>query len=142
MRVDLTYFKDTGKYYSSGSYTTDLRKLFEIFREVRAMVNKGRLPGLCDGAKFNTLIDVPEHEHNHPQLIMVEDSKDKIEPLFQVGEEVHDDLTRTKCKVIGISYMNGYCGNPLENNYGCWGIWIDSDYCDGGRHPWELTKVE
>ena len=72
MKVNLTYFKDGGKYYSSGSYTTDEVLLYRIFREVRAKVEAGKLPGLCDGAKFITLIDVPEHEHNHPRLIMVE----------------------------------------------------------------------
>lgn len=66
----------------------------------------------------------------------------KIIPLFVVGEKVMDDLTRELHLVIGISYKNGHCGDKKTNHYHCWGIWIDSSYLDGGRHPWELTKLK
>lgn len=60
---------------------------------------------------------------------------------FVVGQKVKDDLTRKEHTVIGVEYKHGKCGNPLENCYHCWGIWIDSDYVGGGRHPWELTEI-
>jgi len=63
-------------------------------------------------------------------------------PLFIVGEKVKDDLTRKEHTIIGISYMNGYCGDKTTSHYHCWGIWIDSDYAGGARHPWELTKIK
>lgn len=68
--VKLTYFKESGKYYSEGNYQTEKTDLFEIFREVRDKVERGRLPGLCDGAKFTTLIAVPGHPHEYPHLII------------------------------------------------------------------------
>jgi hypothetical protein len=68
--VKLTYFKDSGKYYSGGTYPSEQKDLWEIFTEVRRMVETGELPGLCKGAKFTTLIDVPDHPHNYPHLVM------------------------------------------------------------------------
>ncbi|MHB8674659.1 MAG: hypothetical protein ACYDAK_13410 [Candidatus Limnocylindrales bacterium] len=72
--VHLTYFKDTGKYYSSGQYRTAHDTLYEIFLEVDEMVQSGQLPGLRQGAHYLTLIDVPEHPHNHPHLIIPENA--------------------------------------------------------------------
>jgi hypothetical protein len=71
MKVNLTYFKQTGKYYSKGSYETDKEHLFQIFEEVRLMVQAGTLPGLCRGCnEFIVGIDVPDHPHNHPHLVI------------------------------------------------------------------------
>jgi hypothetical protein len=88
MRVKLTYFKPGGKYYSSGEYTTDLPVhdighpashprstnspyLFEIHNEVRRMAEERRCPDLVEGhSQFLVLVDVPEHPHNHPHLIV------------------------------------------------------------------------
>lgn len=71
-------------------------------------------------------------------------SNNSIKPtsLFVVGEKVKDDLTRKEHTVIGISYKNGHCGDKKVSHYHCWGIWIDSDYAGGARHPWELTKIK
>jgi len=62
---------------------------------------------------------------------------------FNVGEEVYDDLTQKICKVIGLSYEIGRTDpdHPGVSSIGCWGIWIDSPWVDGGRHPWEVTKL-
>lgn len=63
---------------------------------------------------------------------------------FVVGELVHDDLTRHKCKVIGISYGYGKVwegGKQVHYGVGAWGIWLDDPYLDGGRHPWEVSKI-
>ena len=61
---------------------------------------------------------------------------------FSVGEEVTDDLTFKRVRVIGISYANGYINNDkLLNNAKCIGYWVDDPHLDGGRHPWELSKI-
>lgn len=71
MKVQLTYFKDTGKFYSEGSYETDKAPLYEIWDEVREMIKQGTRPGLAKGChEFHTLINVPGHVHEHPRLIL------------------------------------------------------------------------
>lgn len=71
MRVELTYFKTNGKYYSSGDYKTKKQHLWEIWEEVREMQKEKKLPGLVDGhSEFHITIDVPEHPHNHPHLVL------------------------------------------------------------------------
>lgn len=71
MKVKLTYFKETGKYYSEGEYETLKEHMFEIFREVRGRKIQGCLPGLIQGTnEFIVLIEVPDHPHDHPHLIL------------------------------------------------------------------------
>jgi len=55
------------------------------------------------------------------------------DPLFspKEGDEVHDDLTRTVCKIVIITV----------DEFGNKGIWLDNGYLDGGRHPWEISPV-
>ena len=73
MKVQLTYFKDTGKYYGEGEYKTKKEHLHEIWDEVREMIKQGTRPGLIKGChEFYTLINVPEHVHEHPRLIICE----------------------------------------------------------------------
>lgn len=73
MLVKLVYFRARGKYYSDGEYETDKDYLFEIWQEVAEMRQNGKLPGLVDGAReFIISVDVPEHEHRHPHLIMLD----------------------------------------------------------------------
>ena len=72
MKVNLIYFKPSGKYGYEGEYETNHKPLYEVFEEVRQMQLDGKLPGLIEGpwhTSFHVLIDVPEHEHNHPHLI-------------------------------------------------------------------------
>lgn len=72
-RVKLTYFKQTGKYYSEGEYVSKKLHLFEVWGEVKDMLKAGRRPGLVDGKnEFFVTVDVPEHPHNHPVLIFPE----------------------------------------------------------------------
>lgn len=71
MKVLLIYYKPSGKYYSEASYQTKLEDLWNIWNEVEEMQVKGRLPGLVDGARdFIISVDVPEHQYNHPHLII------------------------------------------------------------------------
>jgi len=73
MKVKLTYFKDSGKYYCNGSYDTSKKALWEIFREVEELQKSKHLPGVVTGTFFKyVLIDVPEHPHRHPHLCIRE----------------------------------------------------------------------
>lgn len=72
-KVELTYFKPSGKYYSTGEYTSTKDHLFQILEEVEAMFAEHKRPGLVDGPQsFITLVNVPGHPHDHPNLIMPE----------------------------------------------------------------------
>lgn len=52
--------------------------------------------------------------------------------MIKVGDRVMDDLTNEIKTVISIS----------KDRHGNVGIWLDSDYLGGGRHPWEVTLWE
>lgn len=54
-----------------------------------------------------------------------------MKPEFEIGEEVFDDLTGKTAKILDI-----------KMNETCIGYFIDSPYLGGGRHPWELSKVQ
>jgi hypothetical protein len=49
-----------------------------------------------------------------------------------VGDSVHDDLTGKTHKVIRLKH------DTQRNNVG---IWLDSEYLDGERHAWEISKL-
>lgn len=51
---------------------------------------------------------------------------------MKVGDKVLDDLTRKEHIIVKIT----------EDKFGNKGIWIDSDYLEGGRHPWEITEIQ
>ena len=51
---------------------------------------------------------------------------------FKVGQIVRDDLTG---KTVTIERIN------ISTN-GSVGLWVSSEYLDGGRHPWEVTTKE
>lgn len=80
MKVELTYFKPNGKYYSSGSYETKLPGIgtenvpgmWQIWDEVLGFWTGKCLPDLIIGhSPFIVLVNVPSHPHNHPHLIGV-----------------------------------------------------------------------
>lgn len=71
MIVKLIYFKRSGKFYGEGSYKTEEENLHQIWEDVEIMRDTGILPGLAEGhSKFIVSVDVPEHELNHPHLII------------------------------------------------------------------------
>ena len=71
LKVNLTYFKKSGKYYSSGFYYSERKALYEIWEDVEKMLSEGKRPGLVDGfSGFHLLIEVPEHELDHPHLLL------------------------------------------------------------------------
>jgi hypothetical protein len=71
IQVRLTYFKRTGKYYSSGEYDSPMKPLHEIWDDVRNMMAEGKWPGLIEGDHdFIVYVDAPRHPHAHPRLII------------------------------------------------------------------------
>lgn len=52
--------------------------------------------------------------------------------ILKVGEMVRCDLTGKECLVLAIE---------LDTKHNTVGIWLDSDYLGGGRHPWEVGRV-
>ncbi len=66
MKVKLTYFKTSGKMYSSGEYETKEKELFDIWGEVEEMIPH---PGLIGNWKGPILINVPDHPYDHPRLV-------------------------------------------------------------------------
>jgi hypothetical protein len=61
---------------------------------------------------------------------------------FEVGEEVFDDLTGQKAKIICVQYKNGARKEELSIACHTVGYWVDNDYLGGGRESWELTKLK
>lgn len=71
--VKLTYFKQSGKYYGEGEYTSEEESLWQIWEEIEDMFRRKKRPGLVDGAQeFNTLVNVPDHPNAHPHMIMAD----------------------------------------------------------------------
>jgi len=64
-KVKLQYFKETGKYYSSGEYESKKEHAWDICAEVREMRAFGTLPGLREGAgmSFGILVEIDEVPH-------------------------------------------------------------------------------
>ena len=44
--ITLEYFKESGKYYTEGVYSTDLEHVFEIVEEVKILREQNMLPGI------------------------------------------------------------------------------------------------
>lgn len=70
LKVNLVYFKRSGKYYSNGSFEVSAKcSLLDVWDAVERMKREGRLPDLVEGAnEFFILVDVPGHPHNHPKF--------------------------------------------------------------------------
>lgn len=49
---------------------------------------------------------------------------------FKVGDVVLDELTYGLVTILRIE----------KDGNGNIGYWVDSDFLDGGRHPWEISK--
>ena len=74
MKVELIYFKPTGKYYSEGALeVADDLSLYAIWSIIGTMRHQQTLPGLVSHhSPYHILINVPEHEHAHPYLLLLE----------------------------------------------------------------------
>ena len=51
---------------------------------------------------------------------------------MKIGDRVKDDLTG---KIVTIERIN-------VDTKGNVGLWVSSEYLDGGRHPWEVTTID
>lgn len=71
MKVFFTYFKPSGKYYSSGEYGSTCTQMYEVFDEVRTLQADGKLPGLClgGGKDFTIHVDSDDPDVGCPALI-------------------------------------------------------------------------
>ena len=71
MKVQLTYFKDTGRYHCDGEYETEEDSLVEIWHEVRGMLKQEKRPGLVDGHNgYHVLVNVAGHRNEYPRLML------------------------------------------------------------------------
>jgi hypothetical protein len=62
---------------------------------------------------------------------------------FEVGEKVYDGLTAKEAIIIGICWARGCTnGDKYCHQLDTIGYWVDNDYLEGGRHPWEVTKLK
>jgi hypothetical protein len=70
MKVVIVYFKQSGKYYTSGDYETQREHIFQIADEVRAKFAAGDYPGLVGPCpEYHASVHVPEHPYDVPFLI-------------------------------------------------------------------------
>ena len=73
MLIELIYFKESGKYYTEGSFTADFSSFQSIVEGVDRMHHEGRLPGLVEGAgkDMYVLIQPPDGDgaHGVPHLL-------------------------------------------------------------------------
>ncbi len=68
-KIKLTYFKQTGKYYSEGSYLTEKEQMFEISDEIKKMKNENKLPEIS-GSEWIIYVDADNHPNGYPLLIL------------------------------------------------------------------------
>lgn len=109
-KVQLTYFRQTGKFLTVASEMIARETLAEIWAEVDDMRRMGRLPSLRPGAGRDLLIlvNVPDHPQNVMQLVVPPDmDEDDITPTrIPTGEMVPlvrvplDEIPRTTTRDI------------------------------------------
>jgi hypothetical protein len=89
-RVQLLYFRQTGKFLATAETVLAHEELVEIWEEVDDMRRLGRLPGLRQGAGRDlfVLIDVPDHPQRVLHLVMAPflDEDDVTPPRIPTGE--------------------------------------------------------
>lgn len=76
-RVQLTYFKDSGKYYSSGEYYSDFcgpNEFWDVLKEVQSKMRSKSLPGLIQGHSEFHVHMILEGESHHPPHFFPRDS--------------------------------------------------------------------
>ena len=50
----------------------------------------------------------------------------------KIGSFVHDDLTSKDVLLFNVTF-----GKDKTIGY-----WVNDDYLEGGRHPWELSQID
>lgn len=71
-KVQLTYFRQTGKFLTATETTSELDSLLEIWEEIDDLRRLGQLPDLRPGAGRDllVLIDVPDHPLRQLHLVV------------------------------------------------------------------------
>lgn len=69
--VKLTYFKPSGKFYTSETCFFKQESLIAIWDDIRNRRDQGNLPGLVPGAghELDILVEAPGHPQAHPKII-------------------------------------------------------------------------
>lgn len=91
-KVQLRYFRQTGKFLATAETILAFEELVEIWEEIDDMRRIGRLPGLRPGAGRDlfVLIEVPDHPQRVPHLVMAPflDEDDITPPRIPTGEMI------------------------------------------------------
>lgn len=61
--------------------------------------------------------------------------KTEYNVTFDIGEVVYDDLTNEDTVLINITLGS----DPKTKTVG---YWVNGTYLEGGRHPWEISKID
>lgn len=69
MKVNLTYFKLTGKYYSEAKYMSRYKEYWNVYKEVKDMMEERKLPGLNAYHSSYIVLVLCEH-YPVPQLLL------------------------------------------------------------------------
>lgn len=96
IKVKLTYFTPTGKYYSEGNYMTEKTAHWAIVEEVKYMLVSGNNPGLVANAVltsgFVTHIDVQDELLSVPHVLtyqmLIEYNLKGVQPVAKLGDQV------------------------------------------------------
>ena len=109
-KVQLIYFRQTGKFLARAEMTVTLDELIEVWEAVDDMRRLGRLPGLRPGAGRDLFIvvDVPDHPKRMLHMVMPPfiDDDDVTPPRVPTGEMIPlvrvplDELPRTSTRDI------------------------------------------
>lgn len=84
LKVRLDYFKQNGKWYTEAEFETEHKPLLEIWDEIIEKLVSGDPPGLVNWHNdFMVLVNVPEHEHAHPYIIMPTDRTSTLNGLHK-----------------------------------------------------------
>jgi hypothetical protein len=109
-KVQLIYFRQTGKFLARAETTITLDELVEVWEAVDDMRRLGRLPGLRPGAGRDLFIvvDVPDHPKRVLHMVMPPfiDDDDVTPPRVSTGEMIPlvrvplDELPRTSTRDV------------------------------------------
>lgn len=77
MKVDLTYFKKNGKFYTNESYETYNDNIYDIWDEVTRKIDSNNLPGITRN-NFIVLVSVPDLRNNTLKLLNLDILLDSV----------------------------------------------------------------
>lgn len=97
-KIQITYFKSSGKFYTNDEYETEKKTMFEVCDEVRQMNRDGKLPGLVGGWQYDILVDSKDHPLAVPCLL-----KPAANPIASPPAE---KLDLAKCCEEALKIMN------------------------------------